>query len=294
MQEQETHPITFFSLSHEAFKFIKSQPKVISYLACLGFFLPSIFFELILGPYSHSLVEKIQNLTGKMQAGLINTQYQSLVEDIFPFFALYLLVVLSLSSLAIHSYLLIIELVGQKNPSNPNLSLKNYLGRFSLKKTLAGFFLLLLFIVLNFERFFFAGIRIFSMFIMIAPVIFLFEQSSVWAASKKALFLRYTNAHKHTGRFACVFCLVLLGAFWSLLDTLNYFLLSFVRDTDLWLQFSNPFWTEALFSSWAGSIPILILTLTINAFWQALTFVFIACFTTLLFLRTQRTLETLV
>jgi len=273
--------ISTFSISAGAYQTYTAIRASVLKLTVFGIFIPMILSELILSHFSIPTVNALKDLTEQFLSGNKPPNYRTLLEVSTQFFSPCILIMFLLLFVFFSAYMGLIKIAvaREKDETLPTASSSFIWGmrQFFPK----GLILLIIFLFFSLERYFWGPFRIFSMLILMSPVLFTLEGGRMWASVRRSLLMKYVSPSISTG-FNVAFTLIVFGAIFffgeSLIGSLSKALLNFDQlvglPRDLWTVrfFDFPFTWVFFFVNLIGSFAFALLLTCLPLFTVTLYF----------------------
>ena len=244
--------ISTFSISADAYQTYRSLRRKFLQLTVFSVFLPIFTLELVLSHLSNPFVDQVKVLVRSLNSNQ-GARVESFLEVISPFFSMYLVGLGALMILVFSGYMGIVKITLShlRNEHVPSASEGIIWGlrQFFPK----GFLFVCIFILFTFERFLWGPFWIFSMLIMMAPVLYTAEGGRLWASIKGSLFSSYVSSEVSSGMNAA-FSLIVFGALLFFAKSLLDMVARFLLNLDVWFGLARTVWNQGVFDfpfTWA-------------------------------------------
>lgn len=239
--------ISTFSICAQAYQTFTAIRGPALKLILFAIFLPMLVSELVLAQLSKPTVEQLKTMTAQLVSKNSTPHYRALLELSTQFFSPCLVIFFFLLLIFFSAYMALIRLVlaheNQEQLPNTFSSFAWGARQFFPK----GLLLIFVFFLLSLERFIWGPFRIFSMFVLMAPVLYIAEGRRAWSAIHRSIFLKYLNPSVSTG-FNLAFSLIVFGALIFFLEGLIALGSRTVLNLDVSLEISRSFWTLRFFN----------------------------------------------
>ncbi len=274
--------VSTFNICTEAYQTFAALRRSILLMVVFAFFIPQLIAEGVLSLLSKPTVNQLKILTEQIISLNSQVHYRLFLETAAGFFSPCLGVLLGLTLIFFAAYMGLVRIALDHQDGQAPLSVLSAffwgLRQFFPK----GILLLGLVFLMSLERFLWGPFRIFSMLILMAPVLYVAEGRRVGAAMARSLFLKYTNPAIAT-TFNVAFTLMVFGALLFLGESIIAETANGVLTLDESLGLSRELWTRP-FLNFPFSLPFLFQKL-FSAFLYSLLFASLPLFTVSLYRR---------
>lgn len=283
MNDSPQTSVSTFSISASAYQIFTAIRKPVLKLSIVSIFLPLITLETLLSKPGESTAAALKAITSEILTNKLPANYALLIEAASLFFTPWFLSILLLSLIFFSSYMGMIRLSlaykAQESLPSATSAFMWGLRQFFPK----GLFLIVIYLILSLERYMWGPFRVFSMFIMMAPVLFAAEGGRLRSSIHRSLFLRYVNPSASTA-FNTALTLIVFGALVFFMETMIVMGWKSLLNLDQWMGIGREFWTLRFFD-FPFSV-IFLLSNALSAFAYSFVFIALPLFTVELYART--------